>query len=565
MRKVVLFTVLLSGLFYLNSCGLSDDTVAKVGSASISAEVFKQNLSRRFGPKDSYAEVDSAVKMSLLNKMIMNKMKALDGEKLGLEDDESYLSEIKMLKSRMLSNRYFEKLIVDKLIPESELRAEFDKNKEQVKASHILVAYKGAQRSTVNRTKEEAAAIAAKLAERIKNGEDFGTLAEKNSDGPSARSKGDLGYFSRGRMAPSFEKAAFALKTGEVSDVVETPFGYHIIKVVDRRDNPSYNPDNFEKEKLNLKRRLYPTKQDSGAAMWDRQSEKLRTEYDYKIVEENIAKIVEAAKTKKPGSGVAAFSDEERNLPLAEFSGGKLVLNDIFNFYGKRFRMLEARLKGKEALTQEVNNAALLDIVILDAEKMGIDKEADIKMQLQNAKDSKLAGLAEKHEVHDKAKASDAEIKAYYDEHPTEYERPAQMEIWEIYVTDENLAKKIVKKAKAGSNFEKLAARYSEDKYYQKKKGYLGFKAQNRRGAVSKKAFELGPGKIGGPVKYRSGWAVFKTGKLKEKTLRPFKEVATQVKNKVQNKKSKDLRAAWEKELREKYPVKINTALVESI
>lgn len=565
MRKVVLFTFLLSGLLYLTSCSLSDDTVAKVGGSTISAKVYKQNLSRRFGPKNSYAEVDSAVKMSLLNKMILNKMKAMDGEKLGLENDKSYAADVKMLKSRMLSNRYFEKLIVDKLIPESELRAEFDKSKEQVKASHILIAYKGAQRSTVKRSKEEAAAIAAKLAERAKSGEDFGMLAEKNSDGPSARSKGDLGYFSRGRMAPAFEKAAFALKKGEISGVVETPFGFHIIKVEDRRANPAYNPANFEKEKLSLKRRLYPSRQDSGAAMWNRQSAKLRKEYGYKTIDENIAKLAEAAKSKPAGGGVDAYSDEEKNLPLAEWSGGKLVLNDIINFYGKRFRMLEARLKSKEALTQEVNNASLLDIVIQDAEKMGIDKEADIQMQLQNAKESRMAGLAEKHEVQDKAKVSDEELKAYYDNHHSEYEHPAQMEIWEVYVTNEGLAKKIARKAKAGQNFEKLASRYSEDKYYQKKKGYIGFKAENRRGAVSKEAFKLGPNKIGGPVKYRSGWAVFKTGKLKEKNLRPFNEVHIQVKNKVQNMKSKELRAAWEKELRKKYPVKINTALVEKI
>ena len=563
MRKVVLFTFLLSGLLYLASCSMSDDTVAKVGGEKITVEVFKQNLSRRFGPKDSYAKVDSAVKMSLLNKMILNKMKAMDGEALGLENDEKYAADLKMLKSRMFSNRYFEKMIVDKLLSEDDLRAEFEKNKEQVKASHILIAYKGAQRSKVNRSKEEAAAIAAKLAKRAKNGEDFGTLAEKNSDGPSAKSKGDLGYFSKGRMAPSFEKAAFALKTGEISDVVETPFGFHIIKVLERRDNPAFKPANFEKEKLNLKRKLYLTKQDSGAAMWKRNSDALRTEYGYKVMEENVAKLVDVAKTKKPG--IDGFSDEEKNLPLAEWSGDKLTLNDILSFYGKRFRMLEARLKSKEALLQEVENVALLNIVIQEAKKIGIDKDADIQMQLQNAKESKLAGLAEKHEVYDKAQASDAEIQAYYDEHPTEYEHPAQMEIWEIYVTKENLAKKIARKAKAGSNFEKLASRYSEDKYYQKKKGYLGFKAENRRGAVSKEAFKIGPGKIGGPVKYRSGWAVFKTGKLKEKKLRPFKEVATQVKNKVQNMKTKELRAAWEKELRNKYSVKINTALVEKI
>ena len=66
-------------------------------------------------------------------------------------------------------------------------------------------------------------------------GEDFAELAKENSICPSAKNGGDLGYFSRGRMAPLFEEAAFKLKNGEVSDVVRTSFGYHIIKKEDHK------------------------------------------------------------------------------------------------------------------------------------------------------------------------------------------------------------------------------------------------------------------------------------------------------------------------------------------
>ena len=72
--------------------------------------------------------------------------------------------------------------------------------------------------------------LASQLAEQVKKGDDFAELARKNSDGPSGPKGGLLGRFGRGQMVPPFEKAAFALKPGEVSGVVETPFGFHVIR-----------------------------------------------------------------------------------------------------------------------------------------------------------------------------------------------------------------------------------------------------------------------------------------------------------------------------------------------
>ena len=84
----------------------------------------------------------------------------------------------------------------------------------QVSASHILV-----------KTEQEAQALRA----RIAAGEDFGEIAKKHSTCPSGRNCGDLGWFRKGQMVPEFEKAAFALKKGQMSEVVKTSFGYHII------------------------------------------------------------------------------------------------------------------------------------------------------------------------------------------------------------------------------------------------------------------------------------------------------------------------------------------------
>ena len=102
----------------------------------------------------------------------------------------------------------------------------------QIHAAHILLMYKGSYRAPaqITRTKAEALALAQDLLQRIKDGADFSELAKKYSDCPSAKRGGDLGYFGKDQMSKSFEDAAFALKKGKVSGIVETEFGYHIIK-----------------------------------------------------------------------------------------------------------------------------------------------------------------------------------------------------------------------------------------------------------------------------------------------------------------------------------------------
>jgi parvulin-like peptidyl-prolyl isomerase len=104
---------------------------------------------------------------------------------------------------------------------------------EQVGASHVLIMYKGSMRAPaeVTRTKEEAKKLATEIMAKAKKGADFDGLAKQYSDEPGSKTRmGKLGKFAKGAMVKPFADAAFALKPGEISNVVETDFGFHVIK-----------------------------------------------------------------------------------------------------------------------------------------------------------------------------------------------------------------------------------------------------------------------------------------------------------------------------------------------
>lgn len=124
-------------------------------------------------------------------------------------------------------------------VSEGEVKEYYDahqdefQQEEQVRARHILIRVEeGADEATKAAARQRAEAVLA----RAKAGEDFAALATESSDDSSAARGGDLGFFRRGLMVPPFEEAAFAMQPGEISDIVETQFGYHVIRVEERTE-----------------------------------------------------------------------------------------------------------------------------------------------------------------------------------------------------------------------------------------------------------------------------------------------------------------------------------------
>jgi len=163
----------------------------------------------------------------LLQFVMENELMAEAAVQAALDSGPSFEDRLKYHKRRALRDAYYDKSVRN-AIPDEDAKKIYDtkiagmKPEEEIHARHILVA-----------TEAEAKEVK----ERLMKGEDFATVAKEKSKDPSAEG-GDLGFFGRGQMLKPFEDAAFALKVGEISDPVQTQFGWHIIKVEEKRTRP---------------------------------------------------------------------------------------------------------------------------------------------------------------------------------------------------------------------------------------------------------------------------------------------------------------------------------------
>ncbi len=144
---------------------------------------------------------------------------------------------VKIIQSNLLLRKLQDNVAKDIKISDKEIEVHYNNNRsrfkvsESVHASHIL---KKLPKDATPEQKAEARKEIERVQELLKQGEDFASLAKKESDCNSKTKGGDLGKFTKGRMIKPFEDAAFAMKPGETSGIIETKFGFHIIKVIDK-------------------------------------------------------------------------------------------------------------------------------------------------------------------------------------------------------------------------------------------------------------------------------------------------------------------------------------------
>jgi len=208
----------------------ADDVVARVDGVEI-----KQSdldfASSEVGPRLGNFRPEDR-KRVLLQFVIENELMAAAAEKDKLDTADTFKARVKYHERRALRDAYFDSSIAGG-VKDSDAKKIYNdkiskvKPEQEVHARHVLVA-----------TKEEAETVK----KRLEQGDDFAKVAEELSKDTNAKG-GDLGFFSRGQMLKPFEEAAFALDVGKISDPVQTQFGWHVIKVEEKRDQkpPSFD------------------------------------------------------------------------------------------------------------------------------------------------------------------------------------------------------------------------------------------------------------------------------------------------------------------------------------
>jgi len=277
LRKVAVFSVVIAVLVVgcaISCSAASSKFAAKVNGVGIKTKTLDAAVSNFIENQKVFGvevkeEEKAKLREGVLEQLISAELLYQESKKAKLGDLKEKVNErFDEIKKGFASKDDFKKLLKDRGISEKDLKEdikkgvyidtflekdlyssvvisdqekkeEYEKNKdklslpEQVKASHILIRF---ENDASDEDKAGARAKIDDLRKRALSGEDFAELAKENSEDGSAPQGGDLGYFKRGMMVPPFETVAFSLDTGKISDVVETQFGYHIIKVLDKQD-----------------------------------------------------------------------------------------------------------------------------------------------------------------------------------------------------------------------------------------------------------------------------------------------------------------------------------------
>jgi len=255
-----------------------DKVVAKVNGNTIT------EADMRFANAEIGAQLgdipENVKRRALAEYLIDNALFAEAAVAAKIAADPAFEEQMQYVRRRLLREQYFEKQLKG-AISEADAKKIYDqrvaqlKSEDEVAARHILVD-----------NEEKAKELLAK----IKAGGDFAALAKENSADTGSKEQGGLlGYFGRGQMVPEFEKAAFTMTKGQVSEPVKTNFGWHIIKLEDRRRKP---PPSFDEVKETILNSLAVLKAQEEVAA-------LRKKADVEYVDDDIKKQVEEQEKKK--------------------------------------------------------------------------------------------------------------------------------------------------------------------------------------------------------------------------------------------------------------------------
>ncbi len=399
----------------------------------------------------------------------------------------------------------------------------------KVRARHILISYideSGKVDSLA--AKQTADTVIAKL----KDGADFEELVAKYSDDTGTKSKGgDLGFFERRRMVQEFDEVAFTLDVNEISEPVQTNFGYHIIQVTDKEKYPS-----FESDKENLKKIYEKQRYKTDYANY---IENLKTKYNFTVNEQTVDMIID-------NSDSIRFGVEYPNLDLLE--GKNLFTYANKTVSSKEFldeTNLNSEFTGKPVFNKsEVMKAAnkfaedkMIYLAAMDLAK----EDPNFASLMDEYKDGVYIFKLQEDEVWNKLHVDSTDVYNYWEENKEGYSLPTRITFGEIFTMKDTLIDRIFRELREGADFDSLAALYTERPGKKKDKGRYELQDADFSD-LSREANRIKePGNFSAPVLISGGFAIYYLYERDPARLKTFNEARAEISGLIQEQESKRL------------------------
>jgi len=411
----------------------------------------------------------------------------------------------------------------------------------KIQASHILISYF----NPAGEMDSAAALITVdSLVAELEAGVDFEELVEKYSDDTGTKTKsGDLGFFERRMMVKEFDEAAFKMEVGEISDPVQTNFGYHVIKLTGKMEYPS-----FEEERENLKKLFEKQRYQ---VEYDNLIDSLRVKYNYSVNDETLDLLMEK-------SDSVRFGMEYPNLDLVKdevlFSyAGKTVtageflftVNSTGTFAGKAIFI-------RDEVIEAINKVS--EDFLKEEEALNLDK---VNPQFASLMNDYRAGIyifkLQEEEVWNKVNIDSASVNNYWNANKEKYAKPEMISFSEIFSLKDSLINLYYESLQEGASFDSLAKLYTERPGKKETSGF--YELQDVEFSdFSKEANKLeNAGDYSEPVPFSGGYSIFKLNERQPTGLKTFEEAKAEVSGEYQEMESKRLEDEYINGLNNRY------------
>lgn len=541
--------------------------VARVGNRAITLSEFEKDFARGRA-ENIIKSATMELKRNHLQKMIEKRLKIIQAYKRGYDRDKEILEKVKRAEKKDVYFNCVQREVIDKQVSEAEIREVYKYHNIEIKVRHILL------KMSPNPTQEEERQTLRKahqILKRIRAGEDFAELARQYSQDQNTLKKGgDLGYIRWGWMPREFDKVAFNMKVGQVSQPVKTQWGYHIIKVEDRRVFP---PKDYEQEKSRIKKLLLRTlKKRQLQEYFDKYLEEIKRQYKVRYYADNIklfaTRLSQASekwkRSKKKGTSgrfqqFSEVSEEDKKLILVASRIGRITIGDVIDIIEREYPPQgQPQLANEQGIRRWLDRRLRRDLISDRGYKKRLHKRKEIQRGLRWYKESLMLYKIQKEEVDDKIKITEQQMRDYFEKNRAKYKNPEKVHVQEILVKDGKLAKDIARRAKAGEDFTELAKKYNQREVSKKKNGDLGYISRGAYGKVGEVAFTMEVGQIAGPIPIGNRWlSIIKVLDKKEERLKTFDEVKDLVKADLSRELVKRRTAQWIEEIKKHVKVRI--------